>query len=825
LNAVLAVAVGASASEAGADVTARLTDSIDPDFLAVMGWDPQRRVLTFPRDHPVLGWQECLVRGCTTEARSTQQLCRGCQVRWTATPGSLEEFVATVRVRRRVTGVGSCAVPHCARGWRTACLALCQTHDHQRRKVLQLPMAEFIAHPDVVALPALGPCQVASCTRDRQGRSYCQAHKQRRWQLMRIDPGFDEAAWQVTEAAIAEGHLVSLRGLPDLVVAETLFGLQQRTAAGIQTWASDARGMTDAVRSQRLPTVTELTDTGMSAAQRRFARSAATSVRRLMLSPETERAKDEWDAAVFGHGGTITFTAISQLWLREATKRWAFDDLPRRRGRSVANAVRTLVNAVAKLSESLRLQRADGGNDPAALSRSDITAFCNRLAFLTSEGAISPTSRVSLCRGVKLVLDRMRSLGLTRPGQPMHRLPDDFALSTADIPDRPEDQEAGKDLPVEVMRQLCQNLPLLEQVAGREVRVATELVIDTGRRPDEICRLGLDCLERDGDGKPVLVYDNHKGHRTGRRLPVSEATAGVIVAQQQRVRAKFRLMPTEHLTLLPSTVANPFGRKAIGAGTVSERHREWVTGLPEFLVAATVHVDGRPATKQLTFDKAKIFLYAYRHTYAQRHADAGVPVDVLQQLMDHRQLDTTQRYYRVGEERRREAVDRVTAMQFDRHGNRIWRHAEALLDSERLRRGVAEVAVPYGMCTEPSNVAAGGKDCPVRFRCVGCGHFRTDVSYLPDLEAYLADLLRNRERLLAALDADDWAKAEAMPSDEEIRRLRRLIDRVRQDVDGLTAQDRAQIEQAVAVVRRGRTILLGVPRARPLTDLRGAHAQ
>jgi hypothetical protein len=164
-------------------------------------------------------------------------------------------------------------------------------------------------------------------------------------------------------------------------------------------------------------------------------------------------------------------------------------------------------------------------------------------------------------------------------------------------------------------------------------------------------------------------------------------------------------------------------------------------------------------------------------------------------------------------------------MQFDRHGNRIWRHAQALLDSERLRRGVGEVAVPYGMCTEPSNVAAGGKDCPVRFRCVGCGHFRTDVSYLPDLEAYLADLLRNRERLLAALDADDWAKAEAMPSDEEIRRVRRLIDRVRQDVDGLTAQDRAQIEQAVAIVRRGRTILLGVPRVRPLTDLRGAHAQ
>ena len=30
------------------------------------------------------------------------------------------------------------------------------------------------------------------------------------------------------------------------------------------------------------------------------------------------------------------------------------------------------------------------------------------------------------------------------------------------------------------------------------------------------------------------------------------------------------------------------------------------------------------------------------------------------------------------------------------------------------------------------------------------GHFRTDISYLPDLHAYLDDLLRNRERVLAA---------------------------------------------------------------------------
>ena len=76
------------------------------------------------------------------------------------------------------------------------------------------------------------------------------------------------------------------------------------------------------------------------------------------------------------------------------------------------------------------------------------------------------------------------------------------------------------------MRQLCGHLPALEDVSCRETRVAAELIIDTGRRPDEICALPWDCLEYDEPGhEPVLVYFNHKSARQGRRLPVAQATA------------------------------------------------------------------------------------------------------------------------------------------------------------------------------------------------------------------------------------------------------------------------------------------------------------
>lgn len=170
----------------------------------------------------------------------------------------------------------------------------------------------------------------------------------------------------------------------------------------------------------------------------------------------------------------------------------------------------------------------------------------------------------------------------------------------------------------------------------------------------------------------------------------------------------------------------------------------------------------------------------------RRFAQAGYVTEavVLAVRPELSRLDTFLRYVNVGEKRRREAVDRVAVMQFDRHGTRLWRNAQALLDDERTRLAVSEVAVPYGGCSEPSNVAAGGHSCPIRFRCVGCGHFRTDASYLPDLEAYLGDLLRNRERLLAAtFDADDWARTEATPSDQEITKVRRLVERIRSELD------------------------------------------
>ena len=652
-------------------------------------------------------------------------------------------------------------------------------------------------------------CAVLACLRSRQVRhqrqeARCAVHAAR-WETARqAGLASDERRWnQIAEPVPVTGQ-VNLRGLAPLAVAELLYGLQQRVAAEVTSYCRFLRRLAQELRQTQVPSLAGLPAQD-EPARRSLVNSLVAHLGRAFADPRTEIAKDRWDLTVLGHHGWLTFTGISQDWLREAAKGWAAHDLPRRRGKQAGARLNEVIGALVRLSATLRAGRPDQGENPAGLGRADIEAFLHRMAFLSAAGQLSAYSRVKTCQDAGRVLTEIRSLGLTRGGGPAAGLPDDFTLTAGDVPAKADPGEPGRDVPAAVMRQICGHLPKLEEsVSSRETRIAVELLMDTGRRPAEICALEWDCLARDADGMPVLVYDNSKAHRLRRRLPVSEHTATLITEQKLAVRERFPATPPGQLKLLPSRRLNPIGSRPITEDNLIGRHRIWVDSMGPLLRA-----DGTEC------DKSLITPYSYRHSYAQRHADAGVGIDVLRELMDHTSMDATKRYFRVGETRRREAVDKVTAMQFDRHGNRIWRDARALLDSEHARYAVSAVAVPYGTCTQPANVQAGGGACPVRFRCAGCDHFRTDVSYLPDLTGYLDDLLRTRERLAAAIDGvDEWARADATPAEEEIRRVRHLVNRIKGDITRLDASQRAQVDDAVTAVRRHRGVHLGMPAVR-----------
>ena len=171
--------------------------------------------------------------------------------------------------------------------------------------------------------------------------------------------------------------------------------------------------------------------------------------------------------------------------------------------------------------------------------------------------------------------------------------------------------------------------------------------------------------------------------------------------------------------------------------------RAWVDAIPALLDEG-LEANGL----NIPYPWDRITLYAFRHSYAQRHADAGTPVDVLRQLMDYVPVETTLGYYKVTLKWRREAVAAVSDLVVDRHGRRL-----GAVDD--LDYAVGTVAVPYGNCAEPSNIKAGGGHCPIRFQCAGCAFYRPDPSCLPAIETHVADLRVNKEQALAT-DAAGW---------------------------------------------------------------------
>ena len=337
-----------------------------------------------------------------------------------------------------------------------------------RSRARGLAMEDFLADPLV---RPLGPRRRARwrhaltwLTAAAAGAGRTRAVAGRRGGPARSDAG----RWQLTEPPIAEGGHVSLHGLPPLVMVQVLFGVWRRAQDGVKTGDISLRMACRVLASQQVTTVgdcqaSQVRQQSSTVAARSFARD----VRRALADPAAEQARDIWDLAVFGHRGRLDFGGITQPWLREAAKRWAAQDLPRRRGKGHAN-VRIVINATARLSESLRA-RPDHGTVPSALSRRDAENFLNRLGYLESQGTISRYQRNKTCTSTRAFLTGIRALGLTRPGQPTAGLPGDIILTAADIPALAGRGEPGRDLPPEIMAALCASLDQLEPA---EVRTA-----------------------------------------------------------------------------------------------------------------------------------------------------------------------------------------------------------------------------------------------------------------------------------------------------------------------------------------------------------------
>ena len=438
---------------------------------------------------------------------------------------------------------------------------------------------------------------------------------------------------------------------------------------------------------------------------------------------------------------------------------------------------------------------AAGRTDPTSLGAGDF-ALVERalLEQRRPDGSLHSASyRTQLLRLFCEVIEHGRTSALLtqvpdpfRPAQRRHRVLEDA-----------NEDELGKALPETVIRQLEEHLHLLGPSGRHGSMTAADLqamhqtiyqiLRDTGRRPGEVVSLKVGCVEVI-DSQHNLIYDNHKAARLRRRLPITARTAEVILAWQRR-RAQLPTPPATRQWLFPSPLLR--SRQARGhltASCVGVAFRIWARRIPK-IDSEVLGPGGTP----LPFDRSLVTPYVLRHSYAQRHADAGVPVDVLKELLDHAAIQTTMGYYSVSHKRKQQAIRTVGSLAVDADGN-----PNSFADPLAYER--ASVSVPFGNCTEPSNVKAGGGACPIRFQCAGCGFYRPDPSYLPALEEHIAGLRADRQTA-QAMGAADYVIANMSA---EIDAFTRVVEKMRHRLAELDPDERAEVEESSRILRRAR---------------------
>ncbi len=341
-------------------------------------------------------------------------------------------------------------------------------------------------------------------------------------------------------------------------------------------------------------------------------------------------------------GVALDFSVIMQGWLREAAKGWA-------RGRaSTSNNMagsQSMLLAVALLSESLAL-REDSGRDRSALARVDVRAFVERVGRLHRAGRLSKTRYYQRPTKVRQCLRECKDFGLYEPRAPLHRLSGDFAVWPQDVRRPPKDEDdggEGRALPQVVIDQLLSDtyLDLLRVRHGEDVCMMLRILADTGCRPGELAALMATCLELERtefiDQETgelaiawVLVHDTPKVAVKHYRLFVAQSTALLIIEQRERVVARYRGTPLSALRLFPRDMRNPHGTLPASWGRLSDAVRGWRDGLPKLV-----------GTSGEDYPRERVIPYAFRHSFAQRHADNGTPLDVLAAMTGHRTIDTT----------------------------------------------------------------------------------------------------------------------------------------------------------------------------------------
>lgn len=774
-------------------------------------WDAETGILTVDPFNELNDFKVCKRPGCANPAARVEY-CLSCRRQAVKAGMTITEYASRPKIdplaTRSSRGFTLCAVhdesdAQCGRAATTR--GLCPAHysllaKHCRNEgvyVSEERLASFIDDRHGKILHLSVPCPVASCERvlsKQLATGLCDYHDSGLRATRRLDPKVTVDSY-IASNAVLERHQLALRSLPEPMRTELLFVIQEYASRGIgrvlvsklRPFLNDVtvtphadllecfRSHDHAVRLKGMRPVGVLI---LEKARRRFARQDPLHGDLVFLQDlplrETRSARNP-DLA----GSPLDMRQILQPWLADAFRAWLGATLEPRR------IVQACFVACIDASRELAARRSDGGLDGTRLSYADMAAITARFErrWPSRVNRSLYATWWELCRVA-------RRLGV------WDQVPESFAQDYAAqkrVRSRSRaDQkvEADRVTPAAVIAHLRNHT---EQLAiGRHsdmYRCVLELLMETGRRPGEIATLNTNCLVQDRHGGWLLRYTAHKTGGAIKELPVETPVVDSIrrwqaIRAERGIRSPL-LFPTPRRRLQDENTL-PINERYIG-----KILQKFILTLPP-VPGPVTDADGN----LVDFDLTTIQPYDFRRAYAQRHADNGTDPDVLRQLMDHTSLSTTMGYYQVSSKRRRKAVSTLAPLAHDRHGRQVG------IGKGRLQLKITPV--PYGDCAEPSNVAAGGTACQLRYQCAGCGFFRPNPSHIPEIEK---EILKLRSQLRIA-EASDTAAYLLDAQRGLIADYEKVLATMQERLEQLPAEQRHEIDTMSEVMRRARSAAL-----------------
>ncbi|MCA1677527.1 MAG: tyrosine-type recombinase/integrase [Actinobacteria bacterium] len=439
----------------------------------------------------------------------------------------------------------------------------------------------------------------------------------------------------------------------------------------------------------------------------------------------------------FDGGAILDFGGLAQPWLREAAKRWA-------RARLLASmSPRSMSNYLFHLRAFSRwlAERAAAVGSPAAITRELLEDYmlsirASRLAASTKQARIGT---------LRAFLEEQREDGLAGLGRRA-------VIHAAEIPK--VDDGLPKGLERRVFDQFVDpaNLALL---ASEQHRTVVLVLAFTGLRVSSIVTLARDALEIGSDDQPYLRYRNVKLRREA-VIPIGPALTEQLRRQEEYLKATYGAAGTDFL--LPSP---PRERQVGGLGGGHHISRQMVRIVVKSYVrkAEIRDGDGRLASW--------VHPHLFRHHLGTSMGD-GVPLPVIQKLLDHASMNMTARYAHLHDETLRKEITRWQE-RINIRGERIALPLEGPLGQAawmKERIAHARQALPNGYCGLPLV-----QTCPHPNACLGCDNFLTDPSFRAVHEQQLA---RTRELRDRAEGDGSLRLVEVLEHDE--RSLTRILD-------------------------------------------------